>query len=81
MHGVTRTAKTPRDTACDGKLRTADLNDGPGTTELVYKKHAFPYSDSLFKPKAIVTLQEELMLLFYDAKKWGFVVEAGQATS
>lgn len=81
VHGCTRTVETPRDTASDGQLRTADLNDSPSTTEPVYKKHAFPYPDRLFKPKTIVTLQEELMLLFYDAKKWGFVVEAGQATS
>jgi len=61
---------------CDGSLEATDLNDSSNTLESEHNEEAVQNADCLLERNAIVELQEELMLLFHDAKKCGFVVEA-----
>jgi len=71
-----RTEQTIFHTTYDGSIEAIDLNDSSNTLELEHNEESLQNADCLLERNAILELQEELMLLFHDAKKCGFVVEA-----
>jgi len=80
LRGLTRTEKQTLFDATHGETQ------GRETTDFTCSSHTVP-TDSrerelwnariLLEPKSTVELLDELMLLFQDAKKGGFVVESG----
>jgi len=76
LHRLMTTEQTIFHATCDGSLEATDLNDSSNTLESEHNEEAVQNADCLLERNAIVELQEELMLLFHDAKKCGFVVEA-----
>jgi len=76
LHRLMRTEQTIFHTTYDGSIEAIDLNDSSNTLELEHNEESLQNADCLLERNAILELQEELMLLFHDAKKCGFVVEA-----
>jgi hypothetical protein len=80
LHALTRTEKQHLFGVTHGEAQ------GQETVDLTYSSHTLP-TDSrehelwnariLLEPKSTVELLDELMHLFHDAKKGGFVVESG----